>query len=138
MDSKNGYSELYHKLRNQIETTWPQWKIDAANEFICSKNSKPLIKRDKMKCYRKGGCGPYEMYSCQECPASKREYLLRNFPAMLTTSNGFLLGIGPVEKPIVISYETPTVQISDVDEYEIKIRTTITKEQLLNILEELY
>lgn len=27
-----------------------------------------------MSCYRKGGCGPYEMYSCYECPASKPEY----------------------------------------------------------------
>ena len=24
-----------------------------------------------MKCYRSGGCGPYEMYSCSECPYSK-------------------------------------------------------------------
>lgn len=31
-----------------------------------------------MKCYRDGGCGPYEMYSCSECPASKPEYLIRN------------------------------------------------------------
>lgn len=30
-----------------------------------------------MKCYRSGGCGPYEMYSCNECPASKPEYLKR-------------------------------------------------------------
>lgn len=27
-----------------------------------------------MICYRKGGCGPYEMYPCNECPASKPEY----------------------------------------------------------------
>lgn len=27
-----------------------------------------------MACYRKGGCGPYEAYSCSECPASKSEY----------------------------------------------------------------
>lgn len=30
-----------------------------------------------MACYRNGGCGPYEMYSCSECPASKPEYLER-------------------------------------------------------------
>ena len=24
-----------------------------------------------IKCYRDGGCGPYEMLSCSECPASK-------------------------------------------------------------------
>lgn len=29
-----------------------------------------------MTCYRKGGgCGPYEMLSCGECPASKPDYL---------------------------------------------------------------
>lgn len=28
-----------------------------------------------MTCYRDGGCGPYEMYSCNECPASKPEFL---------------------------------------------------------------
>lgn len=30
-----------------------------------------------MKCYKRGGCGPYEMLSCKECPASKIEYLKR-------------------------------------------------------------
>lgn len=30
-----------------------------------------------MKCYRNGGCGPYEMRSCSECPASKEDYLRR-------------------------------------------------------------
>lgn len=30
-----------------------------------------------MTCYRDGGCGPYEMLSCGECPASKPEYLER-------------------------------------------------------------
>lgn len=28
-----------------------------------------------MKCYRKGGCGPYEQLSCSECPASKPSYI---------------------------------------------------------------
>lgn len=28
-----------------------------------------------MACYRSGGCGPYEMLSCNECPASKPDYL---------------------------------------------------------------
>lgn len=31
-----------------------------------------------MRCYRSGGCGPYEMYSCNECPASKPNYLNKN------------------------------------------------------------
>ena len=138
MDSKKERSELYEKLRNQIETTWPQWKIDAANEYLNSKNSNLLVKRDKVTCYRKSGCGPYEMYSCSECPASKREYLLRNFPIKLETSNGNILGIIPVEKPIIISYEPAPVQINEIDEYEIEVRTIITKEQLLNVLETLY
>lgn len=30
-----------------------------------------------MSCYKDGGCGIYEMYSCSECPASKPEYLKR-------------------------------------------------------------
>lgn len=30
-----------------------------------------------MKCYRSGGCGPYEYLSCAECPASKPSYLER-------------------------------------------------------------
>lgn len=30
-----------------------------------------------MTCYRSGGCGPYEMRSCNECPASKPEYRKR-------------------------------------------------------------
>lgn len=29
-------------------------------------------------CYRNGGCGPYEMCSCYECPASKSDYLQRD------------------------------------------------------------
>lgn len=32
-----------------------------------------------MKCYREGGCGPYEILSCSECPASKPAYAERKF-----------------------------------------------------------
>lgn len=31
-----------------------------------------------MKCYRDGGCGPYEYLSCSECPASKQSYQEHN------------------------------------------------------------
>lgn len=31
-----------------------------------------------MECYKNGGCGVYEMYSCSECPASKPIYKCRN------------------------------------------------------------
>jgi hypothetical protein len=33
-----------------------------------------------MSCYKDGGCGAYEMYSCSECPASKPEYSQRCQP----------------------------------------------------------
>ncbi len=35
-----------------------------------------------MACYKKGGCGSYEMYSCSECPASKPEYLNKKTPPL--------------------------------------------------------
>lgn len=31
-----------------------------------------------MTCYREGGCGPFEMYSCNVCPASRPEYLQKD------------------------------------------------------------
>lgn len=39
-------------------------------------------------CYRNGGCGPYEMYSCSECPASKKSYLLKNLNIFVGVING--------------------------------------------------
>ena len=33
------------------------------------------MSKSGIACYRNGGCGPYEMYSCSECPASKSDYL---------------------------------------------------------------
>ena len=60
------------------------------------------------------------------------------YPKHSQKHGGNIFGIIPVEKPIVISYEPSPVQINEIDEYEIEIRTTITKEQLLNVLEELY
>jgi len=43
-----------------------------------------------MACYKSGGCGAYEMYSCSECPASRPGYgsnrktnidIIRSWPA---------------------------------------------------------
>ena len=48
-----------------------------------------------MACYRNGGCGPYENRSCNECPASKPEYLNRDKAAV---SSGNI----PVKEPIKI------------------------------------
>ena len=33
------------------------------------------MSKSGVACYRNGGCGPYEMYSCSECPASKSDYM---------------------------------------------------------------
>lgn len=36
-------------------------------------------------CYRNGGCGPYEMRSCYECPASKSDYVqVKTTPTVVT------------------------------------------------------
>lgn len=40
-----------------------------------------------MSCYRKGGCGPYEMRPCAECPASKPEYATKE-QEPVTNRNG--------------------------------------------------
>lgn len=34
-----------------------------------------------MSCYKNGGCGVYEMYSCSECPASKPFYKCKHCEA---------------------------------------------------------
>ena len=38
-----------------------------------------VLKGEVMACYKSGGCGIYEMYSCSECPASKSEYANKYF-----------------------------------------------------------
>ena len=42
------------------------------------------------KCYRSGGCGPYENRPCNECPASKPEYQLKdkNIDIYVSVLNG--------------------------------------------------
>lgn len=37
-----------------------------------------------MMCYRKGGCGPYEMLSCGECPASKPDIFAKTYEEELS------------------------------------------------------
>ena len=94
MDSKNLHSNLYYKLRGQIETTWPQWKIDAANDLIVGKNSNFLTKRKKMTCYREGGCGPYENRSCYECPVKDLNMVIKNNSCL---ASPFSFQINPVK-----------------------------------------
>ena len=48
---------------------------DAAKES--AKIIQDYLNKEKeaiMQCYREGGCGPYESWSCTECPASKPDY----------------------------------------------------------------
>lgn len=45
-----------------------------------------------MACYRSGGCGPYEMRSCSECPASKPEYMRRQIRPESTSVPPFKKG----------------------------------------------
>ena len=42
------------------------------------------------KCYKSGGCGVYENRPCNECPASKPEYLLKekHISLYVATLNG--------------------------------------------------
>lgn len=59
-----------------------------------------------MVCYRDGGCGPYEMLSCTECPASKPEYLLpKGIKIMKDTS--------PI---IIMQYDTSQLSLTEVHE----------------------
>lgn len=57
-----------------------------------------------MTCYKKGGCGSYEMYSCSECPANKPDCLNK------VTHTG------------IIS-EIPHETIEDILEISIKVKT---------------
>lgn len=62
-------SKFKKKSEEEVETA----KQEAENMY---KETKMHIEGNT-KCYRKGGCGPYEMRSCNECPASKPEYAER-------------------------------------------------------------
>lgn len=43
-----------------------------------------------MVCYKSGGCGVYEMYSCSECPASKPEYVNKNKSESIATTPEYI------------------------------------------------
>lgn len=48
-------------------------------------------------CYRNGGCGPYEMYSCYECPASKSDYMQVKTATKPQTNYDLLISKTPEE-----------------------------------------
>ncbi len=58
------------KMQKKCDEEIAKAKEEAANMY---KETKMHMNGD-IQCYRKGGCGPYEMRSCNECPASKPEY----------------------------------------------------------------
>ena len=73
-----------------------------------------------MKCYRNGGCGPYEMYSCSECPASKSEYVNRDDKRMEFNKKDLEMLIDKIyhEKPTPSMHMfCPPSIIDDIKEY---------------------
>ena len=52
-----------------------------------------------MRCYRSGGCGPYENRSCTECPASKPSYLERGKKKEIVQSEPQKKPVEPAKQP---------------------------------------
>ena len=55
------------------------------------------MSKSGIPCYRNGGCGPYEMRSCYECPASKSDYLQRDVKQKPLTNYDLLIRLSPEE-----------------------------------------
>jgi len=68
-----------------------------------------------MTCYRKGGCGPYEMLPCNECPASKPKY------AKADTSAQTAADMEDARRALLASFEGSF--INDRDEFIAHERT---------------
>jgi hypothetical protein len=72
-----------------------------------------------MTCYKDGGCGAYEMYSCSECPASKPKYLDRKKPkAKDDYKTIFVVTVfekcEPMETIVLEKYETSEKWFADI------------------------
>lgn len=87
------------------------------------------------KCYRSGGCGPYENCSCNECPASKPEYQLKdkNIDIYVSVLNGEVkdnyMSIAfsekeSVQKVIDAYFKESGHTIKDLDDLGIYVTTT--------------
>ena len=61
------------KMKKKSEEEVSKAKEEAAEMYKVTK----MNMNGNVQCYRKGGCGPYEMRSCNECSASKPEYAER-------------------------------------------------------------
>ena len=59
-----------------------------------------------IKCYRTGGCGPYENRSCSECPASKPIYKCKNCKYYSVCQSDILAGFTIVcdNYPVLLVY----------------------------------
>ena len=60
----------------------------------------------EIKCYRTGGCGPYEMYSCHECPANNPVYKCKNCKYYEICQNDILAGFTVIcdNYPALLAY----------------------------------
>ena len=69
-----------------------------------------------MDCYKNGGCGVYEMYSCSECPASKIEYLNKNKSEAIETTPEYFAS--------VLADETNVQKVADfLEKFGIRVKT---------------
>ena len=86
-------------------------------------------------CYRSGGCGPYENRPCNECPASKPEYQLKdkNIDIYVSVLNGEVkdnyMSIAfsekeSVQKVIDAYFKESGHTIKDLDDIGIYVTTT--------------
>lgn len=49
-DNKNEVQTMYEKIRDNIESTWPDWKIELANaDVITSKHGKKLRTKSELE-----------------------------------------------------------------------------------------
>ena len=87
------------------------------------------------KCYRSGGCGPYENRSCNECPASKPEYQLKdkNINIYVSVLNGEVkdhyMSIAfsekeSVQKVVDAYFDESGHTTKDLDDFGIYVTTT--------------
>lgn len=86
-----------------------------------------------MSCYRKGGCGPYEMRSCSECPASSPEYALRYSSGLDKVSVGNFPSVGSSEGHIISKEGFPAMKVLFTNEGEVAVECVEVVSWTLNM-----
>lgn len=66
-----------------------------------------------MKCYKDGGCGPYEYRGCNECPASKESYRQPHEDSITKLVKSTGLTYEQCKKAIVYCGRHPEISIMD-------------------------